>query len=91
MSGIVRNCFSAAIMNVFRHVDASFRAFKTLRHPIWKWGTVGTFPKMGAVQQVMLGQTAPIFFSAKIKNLDINCSYFKHVDEKEEKPASHRK
>jgi hypothetical protein len=90
MSGIVRNCFSDAIMNVFRHVDASFRAFKTCMSLHLEMGNRRYFSQNGRGSASYVGSNRANFFSAKIKNLDTNCSYFKHVDEKEEKPASHR-
>jgi hypothetical protein len=81
--------FSDADMNVIIHEDSSFGALKTVHHPFWEWGTIGTFPTNGRGSEVLRTQKAKFFLVRRGKKIDINGSYFKHVGEEEDKPANH--
>ena len=61
--------FSDADMNVIIHEDSSFGALKTVHHPFWEWGTIGTFPTNGRGSEVLRTQKAKFFWSVRGKKL----------------------
>ena len=67
MLGIVRNCCSDAIMNVFRHVDASFRAFKTCTSPHLEMGNRRYFSQNGRGSASYVGSNRANFFLGENK------------------------